>query len=256
MTCKRPARSPCGRRTALVGVATVAIGFVLGWHPGFHRVLAQNQTGIGPCRQRMVSELTAVHDTYRSVLFGSDGSAASFPPQFPVKTGGSTGLRRRGIFETRKRLAYELVGPALDAYEFYRCESLAVCETMSQSFQGDVTKTSTIKVLGCAPLPSQPLFPECAFAGTEFIAHIPLLESECRKMVDQTLGFEQSVLKLSFAYEAGQRAGLQELGMLDAAFSKLPDRAFLPLRLMMNLLGKLKKIPCILTQCDAPPPKQ
>ncbi len=200
------------------------------------------------CRERIVSEMTTAHDTYRSYLFGSqkdrDGG-------FTVKTGGTANAARKGIFETKKRMTSELITPLLESYRTYRCQNLLICETMQQSFTSpSPLTTQKMVILGCEDR-TEPLYPQCWFSNNQNI-NVGNMITFCTQTMNQTLEFERETLKLAVAYDAGHRAMLQFGGMVDWMIKDMPTRNFLPLRSMVNMLGKLHQIPCFTGQCDMP----
>ncbi len=211
------------------------------------------------CRSKVTDELTTVHDTYRSYVFGSRQAADG---SFVVKTGGTTDRARAGILETKKRLTSELILPLTEAYRAYRCHALEVCRTMSMSFDHGPDETSAVhadvQVLGCNFRRQALLYPACFFgAKTGYEGSPPLqaitdLTDECQRLIDGSLTVERAVLKLAVSYDSGYRAVLQMSGMLDHMLARVPTYTFGSLRQMVGLLGKLHQIPCFLAQCDAP----
>ncbi len=200
------------------------------------------------CRDKITTELSTVHDVYRSVLFGSQTDRLG---KIVAKTGGLVRKKITGIFETQGRLTSELVWPLVESYRVYRCENLFVCAAMSQSFQNVSTEELDLELLGCAPKKLVP-YAECTFAGENSIQDATLMLDTCRQLVTETLAMERAVLKLAVAYDTGYRAMLQFAGMAEAMMRDFPARAFTPLRDMVSLLGTLHQIPCFLGQCDLP----
>jgi len=203
------------------------------------------------CSDRMQSELTNVHDTYRSVLFGSRKTASG---SFEVLTGGFTDQERKGIFETKRRLTSELVSPIIESYRVYRCRSLGVCALVTDSFLqkgGD----ADIHLLGCRSV-TAPRFEQCYFGSDETRAGSPAeltsLVNQCQTILEQTFKTEESVLRLAVAYDAGYRSLLQMAGMMDWMLEGFPTAALKAVSSMVNLLGKLTQIPCYIGQCDNP----
>ena len=199
------------------------------------------------CRDRVVKELGIVHDEFRARIFGSRKDADG---KFAVLTGGFSAQRQKGILETKKRLASELVTPVVESYRTYRCRSVAVCSVMNRSF-ADVPGTYKVHPLGCE---SQDLssYDECDFKGTGGQTDITSLTQECGTMVDDSLKAERAVLRLALSYDAGYRAALQLGGMIDWMQMDLPNAALKPIRDMIGMLGKLHEIPCFIGQCDKP----
>lgn len=205
------------------------------------------------CRSRMMGELSAVHDDYRSVIFGSfkdkNGNVL-------VKGGGSGTVLRQGILEEKGRLTSELVAPIVESYRAYRCRSLAVCKVMQESF-GRMSLKAPIQVqtLGCDFEDIDP-YEECFFGtGVASKASLPqsdvqALANECDVLVQDTLNMERSVLRTAVAYDSGYRSLLQFSGMMSTILARIPNFAFSPLREMMKYLGKLHQIPCYIGQCD------
>lgn len=203
------------------------------------------------CTDVLRNDLTQVHDTYRSYLFGSREVPGG---KFEVLTGGYTDAARTGIFETKRRLTSELVAPLIEAYRVYRCRSLDVCAVVSQSFTqkgGDVD----IHLLGCAPV-TVPRYLQCYISSD---GDSPGIQSaltevvrECQTSMEQTLNAEESVLKLAVAYDAGYRSLLQMAGMMDWMLEGFPTAALKAVSEMVNMLGKLHQIPCFIGQCDNP----
>jgi hypothetical protein len=203
------------------------------------------------CTNRMQSELTAVHDTYRSVLFGSRKTASGL---LEVLTGGLTDEERTGIFETKRRLTSELVAPLIESYRVYRCKSLGVCAMVTDSFVqkgGD----ANIHLLGCSAF-SAPRYEQCYLGTDEKSAGSPAeltsLVSQCQVILEQTFRAEESVLRLAVAYDAGYRSLLQMAGMMDWMLEGFPTLALKAISTMVNMLGKLTQIPCYIGQCDNP----
>ncbi len=205
------------------------------------------------CRNRMFKELAAVHDEYRSVIFGSiqdkDGNVV-------VKGGGSGTVVRQGILEERGRLTSELVAPIMESYRAYRCRSLAVCKVLQESFSHTNMKEAVqVHTLGCQPQEIEP-YEECFFGTAKNAkARLPqsdvqALGTECDVLVQDTLTMERAVLRTAVAYDSGYRGLLQFSGMMNMLLDATARFAFPPLRDMINLLGKLHQIPCYIGQCD------
>lgn len=203
------------------------------------------------CSNRMQTELTQVHDTFRSVVFGSRQNADG---KFEVLTGGFTDQERKGIFETKRRLTSELVSPIIESYRVYRCRSLGVCALVTDSFlqQGG---NADIHLLGCNPV-TAPRFEQCYFGSDETRAGSPAeltsLVNQCQTILEQTFQAEESVLRLAVAYDAGYRSLLQMAGMMDWMLEGFPTAALKAVSSMVNMLGKLTQIPCYIGQCDNP----
>lgn len=204
------------------------------------------------CKARVEAALLREHDIYRSHLFGSrldnDGKIMS-------KTGGEVDKVRKGIFETRRRLTSEFINPAVEAYRAYRCRNLMICRNMALSFNdpgdapGDLTRM--VRILGCEPQ-RMTAYEECRFGVAGSQEDVTRMTDYCLQTVNDTLAFERDALKLAAAYDAGYRALLQFSGMVDWMMKDMPTRNFMPLRGMVNMLGKLYQIPCFTSQCDLP----
>lgn len=212
--------------------------------------MAETGPSIEECRDRVIVEMSTVHDIYRSHLFGSreddDG-------KFIANTGGEVDDARMGIFETRYRQTAELIWPIIESYRVMRCQSLYVCKTMEMSFNKKDSESDEMDmhILGCAATSAEP-YDECKFAGRNLDADANTLTGNCQQLVEDTLSMEQGILRLAVGYDAGYRASLQFVGMTDWMMKDFPKRAFIPLRGMVNMLGKLYEIPCFLGQCDMP----
>ncbi len=213
------------------------------------------------CYAKVVEELVDVHDTYRSVVFGSRRDKDG---KFEVLTGGKTNEERVGIFEIKRRLGSELVEPLVESYRVYRCRSLAVCTVLGESLTSDRSPSDTldVKLLGCAEVEDVKPYPECFFGGKNddgtgaadaADTFTPLrLVDQCQQLVEQTLAAERSVLRLAVGYDAGYRAMLQFSGIMDWMLEGFPTQAVKAVGNMVNLLGKLHQIPCFIGQCDNP----
>lgn len=200
------------------------------------------------CKVRITAELTQVNDDYRSRLFGSVANGAGW---FTVKTGGYTDAQRVGIFEHRGRLTSEFVNPLVESYRAYRCRSLLVCQNLRLSLHATSNAPETVFLPGCADALMSP-YQECS-AERNSLQEVRGLLTYCSDTVHASLLFERNVLKLAAAYDAGYRADvLQFPGMVDWMMKDMATRNFLPLRAMVNLLGKLHQIPCFTGQCDMP----
>lgn len=203
------------------------------------------------CTTSFQADLVQIHDTYRSVLFGSrenrDGA-------FEVLTGGFTDKARRGIFETQRRLTSELVAPLVESYRVYRCRSLDVCTLLSQSF-GTQGGQTDVQPLGCAKQ-TVTRYPQCFFGpdspSPALASDTTGLLRQCQTILEQTLRAEQSVLKLAVGYDAGYRSLLQMAGMMDWMLEGFPTAALKAISEMVSMLGKLHQIPCFIGQCDNP----
>ncbi len=215
-----------------------------------HVVAAEDE-----CFSRVAGEMAAVHNEYRSHLFGSrkdtDGKNI-------VLTGGETNAVRTGIFETKGRLTSELVEPIVDSYRVYRCRTLSVCRTLDESFGVD-GGTVDLRQLGCEPTQAE-RYEECYLAGkgdqpeqaADLQSEGTALLGQCQALAEQTLAAERSVLKLAVAYDSGYRALLQFVGMIDWVLTDFPTQTVKAIADMVNVLGKLHQIPCFIGQCDAP----
>lgn len=206
---------------------------------------------VDQCQKVVQDDLTQIHDTYRSYLFGSRSIGGG---KFEVLTGGYTDALRNGIFETQRRLTSELVTPLIESYRTYRCRSLDVCALMADSFLtngGD----ADIRLLGCEPV-TLPRYPACYLKpdgnspGTP--GQFENLQNLCQSLLESTFAAEESVLRLSVAYDAGYRALLQTAGIMDWMLEGFPTGALKAISDMVNLLGKLHQIPCYIGQCDNP----
>lgn len=202
------------------------------------------------CREQVVSALSYEHDEYRSVLFGSredtDGT-------YIANTGGEVSEERVGIFERRYRDTSELIWPLVESYRVMRCRSLYVCRLMELSItkRKDENEPFNIHLLGCAPRSAEPM-DMCSFGSAGGLPDANVLTTECKQIVEETLTMEQAVLRLAVAYDSSYRGALQFVGMTDWMMKDFPKRAFLPLRAMVNMLGRLYQIPCFSGQCDLP----
>lgn len=218
---------------------------------------------VGPdesaCYTKVINELVAVHDEYRSVVFGSRKDKEG---NFVALTGGKVDEARAGIFETKKRLSSELVEPLVEAYRVYRCRSYAVCAVLENSInQKTDDQLIDIKILGCTEQPRMLRYDSCylapgttdADAGQGSEPRTALLYmSQCRSIVEQTLAAERSTLRLAMGYDAGYRSLLQFSGITDWMLQGFPTQAVKAISDMVNMLGKLYQIPCFIGQCDDP----
>lgn len=200
------------------------------------------------CRERVVRELTSVVDEYRSVVFGT---VKGTDGKIYAKTNGEVLRERIGILETKKRLTSELVEPLIESYRALRCKVAAVCETVSKSLLATGDASIMVQQLGCEDEPKQ-LYRECRFAGEGAQIAATEMSAECARLTGEMLTMEQSVLKTAVAYDSGYRSLLQFSGMTEAMLKDMPTRNFLPVRSMVNMLGKLYQIPCFSGQCDMP----
>ncbi|HRH92901.1 MAG TPA: hypothetical protein PKV72_00025 [Candidatus Peribacteria bacterium] len=203
---------------------------------------------IEECRDRVTQELSSAHDIYRSVLFGSrrdnDG-------KFIANTGGEVDKERKGIFETRYRDTQELIWPIIESYRVLNCRNTEICETLDQSFGTDTDDSFEVHPLGCTAVTVVP-YEECQFKDANLLGDVSTLTNDCVRLAKQTLAMEQGILRLAVAYDSGYRGALQFVGMTDWMMKDFPKRAFIPLRGMVNMLGKLYEIPCFMGQCDMP----
>lgn len=210
--------------------------------------LAQDSKPLELCRDRVIDELSTVHDEYRSVLFGSredeDGN-------FIANTGGKVDEERTGIFETRYRETPDLVWPLVESYRVLRCRSVGICQAMQQSFTAEDDDALNVALLGCREQSFTP-YDECKFVQKNSVADPATLTTDCTQLVNDSLTMEQGVLRIAVAYDSGYRGALQFVGMTDWMMKDFPKRAFIPLRGMVNMLGKLYQIPCFMGQCDMP----
>jgi|GEM_PF-1278676 len=211
---------------------------------------------IQTCRDRLVNELSQVHDEFRSYVFGSRKDRDG---KYTIFTGGYALAERKGIFETKGRLTSELVAPLVESYRVLRCRSLAVCADMAGSF-GQQGGNITVRPLGCA---AQDLtrYDECYLAGNSssgptggagMTADTVQLATYCNQLAEDSLTLERRVLQLAVAYDSGYRSMLQLAGMIDRLQQDLPKYVLYPLRDMIGLLGRLHQIPCFIGQCDFP----
>jgi hypothetical protein len=228
--------------------AALLIGLLL--LPAF--ASAQNQD---MCFARFAGEMSAVHDEYRSHLFGSRFDRNGL---FTILTGGTTDKARTGIFETKGRLTSELVEPIVESYRAYRCKTIEVCQVLGQSF-GVNGGLVDIKELGCVPV-TLPRYTQCYFAGgasgadndANLQSDSSLLMDRCRTLARDTLSAERAALKVAVAYDSGYRSLLQFAGMMDWVLTGFPTATVRAIADMVNLLGKLHQIPCFIGQCDHP----
>lgn len=205
------------------------------------------------CFTRVTQEMTEVQDEFRAHIFGSqrdkDGG-------FTGLAGGKTRTAVTGILETTGRLTSELVSPLVDTYRTYRCNMLAVCATMNDSF-GVKGGNAEIKLLGCEEQ-RLPRYNQCYFAtggddiGAELQNSLLQMTQQCDALVVQTLARERAVMRLAVGYDAGYRALLQFAGMMDWMLQGFEDTTVRAVADMVNLLGKLHQIPCFIGQCDLP----
>lgn len=200
------------------------------------------------CRDFITDKLSTVHDTYRSVLFGSREDEDG---KFIANTGGEVDAARKGIFETRYRETSELIWALVESYRVLRCQNLYVCEVMQKSFDNALDDAFEIDLLGCEGEVLTP-YDECTFVDENLLPDVGVLTKKCQQLVEDTLAMEQAILRLAVAYDSGYRASLQFVGMTDWMMKDFPERAFVPLRGMVNMLGKLYSIPCFMGQCDMP----
>jgi len=213
---------------------------------------ASSSPTINTCRDKMVDELSKVHDDFRSYVFGSrldrDG-------KFSVLTGGNVDAERRGILTATGRLTSELVPPLVESYRVLRCRSFTVCKVVSASMEkkgGAVT----VRPLGCGEQTID-RYKECYLANDQDQSGSPLsdqmsLSSYCDQTVTDSLAMERRLLQMVVAYDAGYRSFLQLAGMIEWLESKLTNEVLYPFRDMVNLLGRLHQIPCFIGQCDYP----
>lgn len=202
------------------------------------------------CREQVVSALSSVHDEYRSVLFGSREDADG---KYISNTGGEVDEERIGIFERRYRDTSELIWPLVESYRVMRCRSLYVCRLMELSLtkREEENDELNLHLLGCAARTAEPM-DLCSFGDAGSLPDANVLTTECKQLVEDSLTMEQAVLRLAVAYDSSYRGTLQFVGMADWMMKDFPKRAFLPLRAMVNMLGKLYQIPCFSGQCDLP----
>ena len=234
------------RLLALIGIALVILPVTAS---------AQITPSTIACSQRFQDDLLAVHDTYRSYLFGSRKVVdENGDDQFEVLTGGFTDAARRGIFETQRRLSSELVTPIVETYRVYRCRSIDICTLLAQSFTQNGGQVD-IQPLGCA-LETVDRYPECFLSADSsrpgLQSDVTELVRQCRTVMEQTLRAEQSILRLAVGYDAGYRSMLQMAGMMDWMLEGFPTAALKAISEMVNMLGKLHQIPCFIGQCDNP----
>lgn len=222
--------------------------------------VAVRAQSVDACRDRIVEEMSADHDEYRSYVFGSRVSRGS--SEFTILTGGTADEERLGILETPKRLTSELVPPLVESYRALRCHLLTTCEVMGLSLQSK-DHDVTVRVLGC-DAETVPLFPQCYLAGGGSsssssagqggtISQAYDLSDYCSGLAQDTIEFERHVLHLAVAYDSGYRAMTQIAGMIDWVQTEVPTSVLRPIRDMINLLGKLHQIPCFIGECDYPP---
>jgi hypothetical protein len=209
------------------------------------------------CRDRIVNEMSAIHDEYRSYVFGTRSDRDG---EYTILTGGKADEERVGILEMHGRLTSEFVPPLVESYRALRCRMLDVCQVMKRSIQqkgGDVT----VRTLGCDE-EKIPLYSECFLSGDSTTGSTDAADTTeaamelvtyCDQLTLETLHFERSALFLAVGYDSGYRASAQLAGMMDWIQSDVPSAVLRPLRDMVNLLGRLHQIPCFIGQCDYPP---
>ncbi len=206
------------------------------------------QVSESACRARVTAALTQVSDDYRSHLFGSILDNDNLKT---VKTGGITDEVRTGIFEHRERLTSEFINPLVESYRAYRCNSLLICQNLLLSMDARSSAQQAVRIPGCVERQMEP-YPQCN-AENNAIKDKRVLLSFCSTTVNSSLLFERNILKMAVAYDAGYRADVLQLpGMVEWMVKDMSTRNFLPLRGMVNLLGKLHQIPCFIGQCDMP----
>lgn len=201
------------------------------------------------CYRQIVEAMSAVHDEFRAVVFGSrkdnDG-------KFTVLTGGFSAKEQKGILETKERLSSELIEPVVESYRVLQCRMSAICEAMKRSYEVNGGTTITVKQLGCSDRTGQS-FDQCSFIESGMTQQdVTNLVTECRGLVIRSMEIERSILQLAFSYDSGYRALLQLSGMVDWFQGDFPDEVLKPIRDMVNLLGKMHEIPCFIGQCDRP----
>ena len=212
-------------------------------------VHGQTTVSTAGCRNRVVDEMSKVHDEYRAHIFGARKNRNG---DFEVLTGGLASQTGTGIMETKARLTSELVWPAVESYRILRCKTGAICFAMKDSFFADQDAQLTIRQLGCTD-ETITSYPECAFADAGLMqSPADDLTSECQTLNDTSLDMERAVLHLAFAYDSGYRSILQLAGMIEWFQGDFPDTVLGPIRDMVGMLGKLHEIPCFIGQCDHP----
>ena len=213
---------------------------------------------VNHCRDRIVTEMSSLHDEFRSYVFGSRTDRDG---KITLLTGGNTSEERKGIFETKERLSSELIAPLVESYRVLRCRTMNVCSVLRESM-GENGGDITVRSLGCA---KQELtrYEECYLAGGSTASpgdtngnqesNIALMRY-CADLGQDSLRFEERVLQLAVGYDTGYRSTAQLAGMMDWVQEEIPASYVLQrLRDMVNLLGKLHEIPCFIGQCDYPP---
>ncbi len=204
------------------------------------------------CEEKMIRSLIDERDRYRMVVFGSrkDGST------FRTLLGDNAPEEQKGIFETPKRLTSELVAPLAESYRSLHCQLASVCTLTLASFD---TKDPTVRasLLGCIDV-ERPRYQECSLSndnGTSSDidqAAIIDIQSECERLVRDTLSAEKALLKTAVSYDSGYRSLLQTSGILDTAITEAETKNLRPLQRLVNSLGRLHQIPCFISQCDHP----
>lgn len=167
-----------------------------------------------------------------------------------------------GIFETKRTTTSELIPYLLQSIRALECRTATLCGVVRESEgkqvgSGAITIDS-IQELGCIEFTDVQTFPEChlvASAQTDITDQADT-QTYCNDMVQQTLQRERELLKLVVEYDAGFRSLLQFAGNFDIFLKEMQWPLNNTIRQAVELLGKLQRIPCFVSSCDASPPPQ
>src|SRR5690606_3030503 len=138
-----------------------------------HGAHAQNADS---CTREVVETRRMLHDEYRSGVRGSAGSTVIAGDASVIRTGGIVSDGRNGLFEPKYRLASELVGPLVESYRVLRCNALAVCAVLDESFAiggapAQAGATTMVQPPGCAAR-EMPKLTQCAVERATDIAEL------------------------------------------------------------------------------------
>jgi hypothetical protein len=247
------------RARSFIGMTACAVALL------FPASAVAQDSSVNGCRDRIVTELSKLHDEFRSYVFGSredrDGNVTLVTGGRMSGGSASADEARAGILETKERLTSELIAPLVESYRVLRCRTMNVCSVLRESL-GQKGGDITVRSLGCA---KQDLtrYEECYLAGgaaagpdddTGTGKNDTELMQYCADLGQDSLAFEERVLQLAVGYDTGYRSAAQLAGMMDWVREEIPASYVLQrLRDMVNLLGRLHQIPCFIGQCDHPP---
>jgi len=165
-----------------------------------------------------------------------------------------------GIFETKRTTTSELIPYLLQSIRALECRTASLCgivrESEGKKVSSGAVNIGAIQELGCVEFTDIESFPECHLATSAMTDVTDQADTQtyCNEMVQQTLQRERELLKLVVEYDAGFRSLLQFAGNFDIFLKEMQWPLNNTIRQAVELLGKLQRIPCFVSSCDASPP--